>query len=433
VLAAGLWGLGATAAAYLTGLAIGVAVAVSAGGDAAYWAHGLRYTGAAMSWLVGAEASVVDHAGPARIGFGTTGPAVPAVLVPAAVLLAAARRPAPALGRFVRGAATVAVFAAGLAAAATVSARVATTPSLDVRVPAGEVAAGAVVLAAAAAVVGALSGRGAPGPGRDARRSGLWGAGSGIGTGLLLLGLAGTVTMALVLGQAADGRERAFVAATAPVTLGALAAGGAVVAVGAPVGVAVSPGIGGAAESALTLRLAGWPQAAGAVSWYVLALVVAGVAALLIARARSAVRRDPPRSMGALAARAAGFVAGFAAVIAAAAGLGDISAYAYGEGFVRPSAAVASSVDAVEAVSYAVLAALVAVVVTHAWYARGAALPFRAGGAGAGGGGARARGPAASGPAADAATCPDCGARPRAGARFCGACGLPLDQLSRAP
>lgn len=369
------WGLAVALAVYVVAAVSGVAIAVASTGEVAYWTHGVRYAGAAIGWMVGTEASVVDYAGPVRLGFGGSGPAVPAVFVAALMLIGRHRRERPGVRMAVLGIITALTFATATAAVAQTTARVATTDALTVRVSPGSVFTGGLVVAMLALVAAGVLAYLARFPGAGWVR----GSSDGAQAGLLLLGVGAVVALGLVLSGASDGRERALVAASAPVTLGSLSAGMAVLSVGASVQATVSPGAGGATQSDVTLRLTDWPDGLPDAPWMLLALAPVVALALLALRSWSSLRTAPPSSTASLAGRGVAFVVGFAAVVAGATLLGSITAYGYGEGFVRPSAGLDVRTDAGGATAWAVLFATVAVVITHAVYANRSSLPSRRG------------------------------------------------------
>ena len=149
---AAVWGLLVALAVYVVAAVIGVAIAVASTGDVAYWTHGVRYIGAAIGWIVGTEASVVDYAGPVRLGFGGSGPAVPAVFIAALLLIVRFRREPTGVRMATFGIITAFTFATAAATSAEITARVATTDALTVRVSPGSVFTGALLVALLALV-----------------------------------------------------------------------------------------------------------------------------------------------------------------------------------------------------------------------------------------------------------------------------------------
>jgi hypothetical protein len=360
-------------AVYVVAVLVGVAIAVAATGEVAYWTHGVRYVGAAISWIVGAEASVVDYAGPVRLGFGGSGPAVPAVFVVALPLVARQRRNETGIQRGALGAITALTFATAAAALAVIASRVATTDAFTVRVRPGSVFTGALVVAIVALVAaGALAYLAQPPIAGWLRASA-----DGARTGLLLLGVCAVVAFGLVLAGASDGRERALVAASAPVTLGSLSAGMAVLSVGSSVQATISPGEGGASQSGVAMRLTDWPNGLPHARWFLLALAPMAAVAILALRSGRSLRIDPPSSVTCLAGRGVGFVIGFTAVIAGASLVGSITAYGYGEGFVRPSAGIDVHTGAGGVTTRAAIFASLVILLTHAADARRRSLPSR--------------------------------------------------------
>ncbi|MGQ0745049.1 MAG: hypothetical protein ACT4OS_12110 [Acidimicrobiales bacterium] len=344
------------------------------------WKHGVRYVGAAMSWIVGAEASVVDRVG-GVVGFGMSGPGFPAVLLPAGVLIVVLRRETDPVRLAAKSASAVVAFATTCAIAAEAAARAATASDFEVNVDMGSVFLAAIVVAGASGLfVGAVTiGRpvhSSPGRALALTANAVRSARRGLLTGVLLAGLAGLFALGGLLTLGKDGRERAIVAASAPLSLGALSAGTALVAIGASVGATVSPGLDGASESLVTIRATDWSEVPPDMPSLIVLLLPLSALILLAAASWRGLRQEPSGNLADLVAGGVGFTGAFAAVAFGLALIAGFNGYAYGEGYIRPSAAVRLSVSGFESFRAALLFGTVVMIATHLAFAHRARLKF---------------------------------------------------------